>query len=57
MEEWEARWAEERAAIVARIKENNYGKSADGKTLHMVGEINVGSAIILKNAIRKNPPN
>ncbi len=36
-------------------KEFDVFASADGKTLHMVGEINVGSAIILKNAIRKNP--
>ena len=33
IEEWEALWAEERAAIVARIQENGWGTSADGKTL------------------------
>ncbi|MPY93617.1 MAG: ABC transporter substrate-binding protein [Acidimicrobiia bacterium] len=33
LEEWEARWREERAAIVARIEENGWGKSADGTTL------------------------
>ncbi|MEZ5231729.1 MAG: ABC transporter substrate-binding protein [Acidimicrobiales bacterium] len=33
MEEWEALWEEERAAIVARIKDEGWGKSADGKTL------------------------
>jgi ABC-type branched-subunit amino acid transport system substrate-binding protein len=33
MAQWEERWAKERAAVVARIKENKWGKSADGKTL------------------------
>ncbi|MPY94667.1 MAG: ABC transporter substrate-binding protein [Acidimicrobiia bacterium] len=33
MEEWEALWAEERAAVVAEITENGWGKSADGNTL------------------------
>jgi branched-chain amino acid transport system substrate-binding protein len=33
IEEWEALWAEERAAAVERIKENGWGVSADGKTL------------------------
>ncbi|MGE0171101.1 ABC transporter substrate-binding protein, partial [Nocardioides sp.] len=33
MEEWEALWASERAAIVARIKENGWGLQADGKTI------------------------
>ncbi|MGD9749561.1 MAG: hypothetical protein AB7W59_01045 [Acidimicrobiia bacterium] len=33
MEEWEALWEEERAAIVARIKDEGWGKSADGNTL------------------------
>jgi branched-chain amino acid transport system substrate-binding protein len=33
MDEWEALWAKERAAIVKRIKDNHWGKSADGKTL------------------------
>ena len=33
MEEWEALWAEERAAIVKKIKDNKWGKSADGKTV------------------------
>src|SRR4051794_23992499 len=31
--EWEALWAKQRDAIVKRIKDNNWGKSADGKTL------------------------
>jgi ABC-type branched-subunit amino acid transport system substrate-binding protein len=31
--DWEALWAKERDAIVKRIKENKWGKSADGKTL------------------------
>jgi branched-chain amino acid transport system substrate-binding protein len=30
MEEWEALWAKERAAIVAEIKQNGWGKTADG---------------------------
>ncbi len=33
IEDWEKLWAEERAAVVKRIKENKWGKSADGKTL------------------------
>jgi branched-chain amino acid transport system substrate-binding protein len=33
MDEWEALWTKERAAIVKRIKDNHWGKSADGKTL------------------------
>ncbi|MPY91949.1 MAG: ABC transporter substrate-binding protein [Acidimicrobiia bacterium] len=33
MEQWEALWAEERAAMVARITENGWGTSADGATL------------------------
>jgi branched-chain amino acid transport system substrate-binding protein len=33
MEEWEALWAEERAAVVQRIKDNGWGRSADGKTV------------------------
>ncbi|MCC6438209.1 MAG: ABC transporter substrate-binding protein, partial [Acidimicrobiales bacterium] len=33
MEEWEKLWESERNAIVERIKENNWGLSADGKTL------------------------
>ncbi|MPY91950.1 MAG: ABC transporter substrate-binding protein [Acidimicrobiia bacterium] len=33
MEGWEALWAEERAAMVAHITENGWGKSADGTTL------------------------
>ncbi|MCC6435779.1 MAG: ABC transporter substrate-binding protein [Acidimicrobiales bacterium] len=33
IEGWEALWAEERAAIVARVTENNWGKSADGTTV------------------------
>jgi branched-chain amino acid transport system substrate-binding protein len=32
-EEWEKLWAGERAAVVKRIKDNKWGKSADGKTL------------------------
>jgi ABC-type branched-subunit amino acid transport system substrate-binding protein len=31
--EWEALWAKERTAIIQRIKDNHWGKSADGKTL------------------------
>jgi branched-chain amino acid transport system substrate-binding protein len=31
MEQWEARWAKERTAIVQKIKDNKWGKSADGK--------------------------
>jgi branched-chain amino acid transport system substrate-binding protein len=30
MEEWEALWAQQRADIVKRIKDNGWGKSADG---------------------------
>ena len=33
MDEWEALWAEERAAVVKDIKDNKWGKSADGKTV------------------------
>lgn len=33
MDEWEKLWADERAAMVKRIKDNKWGKSADGKTL------------------------
>jgi branched-chain amino acid transport system substrate-binding protein len=33
MEGWEALWKEQRDAIVKRIKDNNWGKSADGKTM------------------------
>jgi branched-chain amino acid transport system substrate-binding protein len=33
MDEWEALWTTQRAAIVQRIKDNKWGKSADGKTL------------------------
>src|SRR5215210_2947897 len=33
IEEWEALWANERAAVVKKIKDNKWGKSADGKTL------------------------
>lgn len=33
MDEWEALWSKQRAAIVQRIKDNKWGKSADGKTL------------------------
>jgi branched-chain amino acid transport system substrate-binding protein len=31
--EWEALWAKQRDAAVKRIKDNHWGKSADGKTL------------------------
>jgi branched-chain amino acid transport system substrate-binding protein len=33
IDEWEALWASQRAAIVKRITDNHWGKSADGKTL------------------------
>ena len=33
IEEWEKLWATERAAIVKKITDNKWGKSADGKTL------------------------
>jgi branched-chain amino acid transport system substrate-binding protein len=33
MDEWDALWATQRDAIVKRIKDNKWGKSADGKTL------------------------
>ena len=33
IEEWEKLWAEERAAVVKRIKDNKWGKSADGRTV------------------------
>jgi branched-chain amino acid transport system substrate-binding protein len=33
MDQWEALWADQRAAIIKRIKDNHWGKSADGKTL------------------------
>jgi ABC-type branched-subunit amino acid transport system substrate-binding protein len=33
MEQWEALWTTQRAAIITRIKDNKWGKSADGKTL------------------------
>jgi branched-chain amino acid transport system substrate-binding protein len=33
IQEWESLWATQRAAIVKRIKDNKWGKSADGKTL------------------------
>jgi len=33
IDEWEKLWAEERAAVIKRIKDNKWGKSADGKTL------------------------
>ncbi|MGE0171103.1 ABC transporter substrate-binding protein [Nocardioides sp.] len=33
IEEWEELWAEERATIVERIKENGWGLQADGKTI------------------------
>jgi branched-chain amino acid transport system substrate-binding protein len=31
--EWETLWTQQRAAIIKRIKDNHWGKSADGKTL------------------------
>jgi branched-chain amino acid transport system substrate-binding protein len=33
MDEWEALWAMQRDAVVKRIKDNKWGKSADGKTV------------------------
>ncbi len=33
MDEWEKLWETERAAMVKAIKDNKYGKSADGKTV------------------------
>jgi branched-chain amino acid transport system substrate-binding protein len=33
MDEWEALWAKQRDAVVKRIKDNKWGKSADGKTV------------------------
>ncbi|MPY93510.1 MAG: ABC transporter substrate-binding protein [Acidimicrobiia bacterium] len=33
MDEWEALWAEERAAVVAEIQENGWGKTPDGNRL------------------------
>ncbi|MPY92787.1 MAG: ABC transporter substrate-binding protein [Acidimicrobiia bacterium] len=33
IEEWEQLWADERAAVVEKIKDNGWGKSADGQTL------------------------
>ena len=33
IEEWEALWADQRAAMVKKIKDNKWGKSADGKTV------------------------
>jgi branched-chain amino acid transport system substrate-binding protein len=33
MEEWDALWKDERAAVVARVEQNQWGKSADGATL------------------------
>ena len=32
-QEWEKLWADERAAVVKRIKDNKWGKSADGRTV------------------------
>jgi branched-chain amino acid transport system substrate-binding protein len=34
MDQWEALWARQRDAIVKRIKDNKWGKSADAKTLN-----------------------
>jgi branched-chain amino acid transport system substrate-binding protein len=33
MEAWESLWATERAAVVKRIKDNKWGRSADGKAV------------------------
>src|SRR5829696_5052026 len=33
MDEWEALWEKQRAAIVKRIKDNKWGLQADGKTV------------------------
>lgn len=33
IDQWEQRWADERAAIVARAKQEKWGKSADGRTV------------------------
>src|SRR5262249_34499968 len=33
MDDWEKLWADERAAMIKRIKDNKWGKSADGRTL------------------------
>ena len=33
MDEWEKLWAQQRAAVVKKIKDGNFGKSADGKTV------------------------
>jgi branched-chain amino acid transport system substrate-binding protein len=33
MDGWEALWAKQRAAVVQRIKDDNWGTSSDGKTL------------------------
>ena len=33
MDEWEKLWANQRAAIIKRIKDNKWGLSADGKTI------------------------
>jgi branched-chain amino acid transport system substrate-binding protein len=33
MDAWEALWTEERAAVVKNIKDNKWGKSADGRTV------------------------
>ncbi|MGD9751165.1 MAG: ABC transporter substrate-binding protein [Acidimicrobiia bacterium] len=41
MEDWEALWAEERAAIVAKVESEGYGLSADGKTLTGAGGLEV----------------
>ncbi len=41
MEEWEALWAKQRAAIVQRAKTEGYGTSADGKTVKGPGGLEV----------------
>jgi ABC-type branched-subunit amino acid transport system substrate-binding protein len=33
LDQWEALWAQQRAGMIKRIKDNHWGKSADGKTL------------------------
>ncbi|MEZ5233725.1 MAG: ABC transporter substrate-binding protein [Acidimicrobiales bacterium] len=41
MEDWEALWAEERAAIVETVEKEGYGVSADGNTLTGPGGLKV----------------
>jgi len=37
MDEWEALWSKERAAVVKKITDNKWGKSSDGKTVTGAG--------------------